>query len=119
MDYRHLSLAEVSAGLDAVARDAEHTFGSLDAAQLNWKPDDERWSVGQCFEHLVTINGFMLQAAEHALDGTALGTIWQQVPGASRMFGRLLITALSPASPRKLTAPPAARPSASAISPDV
>src|SRR5262249_10596095 len=79
MEYRTLSLVEVSAGLDAVAHDAEQTFGPLDATQLNWRPDDTRWSVAQCFEHLVTINGFMLRAAESALDGTASPNLWQHV----------------------------------------
>src|SRR4051812_42667836 len=57
MDYTTLSLAEVKAGLDDLAREAEATFGGLNARQLNWKADSGRWSVAQCFEHLLTSNG--------------------------------------------------------------
>jgi hypothetical protein len=53
MDYASLSLSEVRKGLDAVARDAEATFAELDERQLNWRQDPARWSVGQCFDHLV------------------------------------------------------------------
>ena len=42
--------------LKAVADDAQRDFGSLSAAQLNWKPSAEQWSVGQCFEHLIKTN---------------------------------------------------------------
>jgi DinB superfamily len=52
MDYTALSLADVRAGLDQIAREAETTFGALDARQLNWQPNAARWSVAQCFEHL-------------------------------------------------------------------
>ena len=42
--------------LETIAGDAERVFGGLSPAQLNWKPSAERWSVGQCFDHLITTN---------------------------------------------------------------
>ncbi|MGH7448780.1 MAG: DinB family protein [Longimicrobiales bacterium] len=38
--------------LDAILRDARNVTDGLTAAQLNWKPDARRWSVGQCLDHL-------------------------------------------------------------------
>jgi hypothetical protein len=67
MDYAALSLADVRAGLDEVARQTQSTFGGLNAGQLNWRPDATRWSVAQCFEHLLLANRLMFEAADGAL----------------------------------------------------
>jgi hypothetical protein len=53
MDYATLSLTDVTSGLDDVRREAQETFGGLDVRQLNWRPDAVRWSVAQCFDHLL------------------------------------------------------------------
>jgi hypothetical protein len=119
MDYTTLSLADVRAGLEDVAQDTQRSFGSLDARQLNWKPEAARWSVAQCFEHLVTANRLMLRAAQEALGDTTPRTVWQRLPGLPRVWGRLLIRSQSPESARKYTASPKATPSTSEIDADI
>jgi hypothetical protein len=32
-------------------------FLKLSHHQLNWRPSEKRWSVGECFEHLIRTNG--------------------------------------------------------------
>src|SRR5919106_7041775 len=112
MDYTRLSLNQVRSGLEEIARDANATFGRLDARQLNWRPDATRWSVAQCFEHLLTANHLMWRAAEGALDDAQPRTIWQRLPLLPGVLGRALIRSQSPGAERKLTAPSQARPSA-------
>ena len=34
----------------------ESTFAVLTVPQLNWKPEAEIWSVGECINHLVVTN---------------------------------------------------------------
>lgn len=114
-DYTTLSLADMSADLDAMARDAAAAFGTLDARQLNWKPDETRWSVAQCLDHLLSANRGMLQSSAAALDPAAPKTIWQRLPVLPRTFGRLLIRSQSPSGARKFVAPAQAQPSASTI----
>jgi hypothetical protein len=63
MNYTSLSFADLRSALPDVARDARSTFGDLGVAQLNWRPDATRWSVAQCFQHLLTANRLMLRAA--------------------------------------------------------
>ena len=58
-------------------------FGALDARQLNWRPDATRWSVGQCFEHLLLANRLMFQAAKDALNDTAPRTILAALAGST------------------------------------
>ena len=119
MDYSTLSLAEVSAGLQDVARETQATFGGLDGRQLNWRPDAARWSVAQCFEHLLTANRLMVQAAEAALSKTQRRTVWERLPVVPGVFGRLLIRSQAPGGTRKFTAPSRARPATSDIDPDI
>jgi hypothetical protein len=118
VDYTRLSLAEVSAGLEDVALQAQAMFGALSGRQLNWRPNGTRWSVAQCVEHLLTTSNQIRQAADDALSGSRPRTIWQRLPILPRVSGRLLIRSLAPEATRKLAAPAAAQP-ASDISADV
>lgn len=108
-------MSEVRAGLESVARDVQETFGSLDARQLNWRPDAARWSVAQCLEHLLATNRMMQRAADDALSGTAPKTIWQRLPFWSRMFGPLIVRSQAPEKTRKFTASAQTTPASSDI----
>jgi hypothetical protein len=118
-DYTTLSLAEVARELDAVASDAQSVFGALDQRQLNWRPDAARWSVAQCFDHLLSANRGMLLAVGAAMDPAAARTVWQRLPVLPRVFGRMLIKSQTPDAKRKFTAPRQAVPASSAIDPGV
>ena len=119
MDYTTLSLAEVSTGLDGMAQETQATFGGFDARQLNWRPDAARWSVAQCFEHLLTANRLMFQAAEAALDNARPRTLWQRLPVLPGVLGRMLIRSQAPSSARRFTAPSKAQPATSDIAVDI
>lgn len=119
MTYTRLSLDEIVAEFAAIARDARTTFGGLDARQLNWRPDDKRWSVAQCFDHLLTSDEMVMQAADRALQRASPRSIWQRLPMVPALNGRLLIGAVSPQGKRKLPAPSVARPSTSHIDPAI
>jgi hypothetical protein len=118
-DYTKLSLAEVREDLAAIARDTETTFAGLNAQQLNWRPDEQRWSMAQCFEHLLTSNDLMFRGAQAALDATAPGSVWRRLPGWPGFAGRALIRSQSPQATRKYVAPPSSRPAVSASDADV
>lgn len=117
--FTRLSPAQLAGEFAAVARDATQVFGRYDAHRLNWRPDPSRWSVAQCFDHLVISETEMSAAIAHALDPAVPRTLWQRLPLWPWLFGRLLITSLAPTATRKLTAPAKAQPAASDIPPDV
>ena len=119
MDYATLSLADVKTGLDAIARETQSTFGGFDVRQLNWRPDAARWSVAQCFEHLLLSNGLMLRAAEAALNDTAPWTIWRRLPVFPGVLGRMLVRSQAPTTARRFTASPEAQPATSDIAADI
>jgi len=119
MDYTTLSLADVTAALDDLARETEASFGGLSERELNWRPTATQWSVAQCFDHLLTANLLMFHAAEEALTDTRPRTFWQRLPVLPGVLGRMLIRSQAPDNARKYTASPKAQPAASDIPADV
>ncbi|HWW75619.1 MAG TPA: DinB family protein [Pyrinomonadaceae bacterium] len=105
--------------LDAVTDAARKVFGGLSAAQLNWKPAPERWSVGQCFDHLITTNRTFFADIEKVAAGTHRASLWGRVSPLSGFFGRLVLKSLDPEKGRKTKAPRVFEPSSSDVAPDV
>jgi hypothetical protein len=102
-----------------IAEEARSTFGSLSAEQLNWKPSAERWSIAQCFDHLIASNNGYLPIIESVRNGTKKSTFWERLPVLPGLAGKLLIKSLDPASTRKLKAPKNFAPAQSDISASV
>jgi hypothetical protein len=117
--FATLSPAGMAAEFAAIAGETTALFGTLDAHQLNWKPDAAAWSVAECFDHLVKSGDEMHEAIDRALDRTRPQTMWQRLPCWPRLFGWMLITSLSPDGTRKLKAPGTTTPSIGSLTPDV
>lgn len=109
------ALSDLIAEAKAIASDARVTFGSLTTQQLNWKPNQQQWSIGQCFDHLVTANKSYVPIFAKIIKGPKKNTVWQSMPLLPSFFGKMLIRFLDPASTRKLKAPKRFRPSNSNI----
>jgi hypothetical protein len=116
-DYTHFSLRDITTGIHDIAEEARLTFGSLDDGKLNWKPDEARWSVAQCFDHLVSANRQLVDQAKSALENPPT-SIWQRLPLWPAMFGRLLVSSQGPKVGRKYVAHSKATP-ASRIRADI
>ena len=102
MDYQTADLRSLITAAHGIAAEAKSTFGRLTPLQLNWKPSAERWSVAQCFDHLLTTN----KAYFPVIDGVLAGhkpTFWERMPLIPR-GGKLLIKSLDPKSTRKFKA---------------
>ena len=114
MEYRKADLPSLIAAASQVATDAKSTFGTLSPSQLNWKPSAERWSVGQCFDHLITSNKGFPPIIDDVLAGKNR-TFWERMPLLPGLAGTLLIKSLDPASTRKIKAPKRFEPAQSDI----
>jgi DinB superfamily len=99
-----------------IADDARASFGAMSPAQLNWKPSAERWSIAQCFDHLMTSNRGYFPIMESVRDGKKQHTFWTRLPVLPGLAGKLLLKSLDPASTRKLKAPKNFQPAQSDIS---
>ena len=102
-----------------IAEDARTSFGSLSAEQLNWKPSAERWSVAQCFDHLLVSNQGYLPIIESVRNGTKKTRFVERLPVLPGLAGKLLIKSLDPVTGRKLKAPKNFEPAQSNIRPGV
>ena len=118
MDYQTADLPSVITAANDVAGEAKSTFGKLTPAQLNWKPSAERWSVAQCFDHLLTTNKGYFPPIEGVLAGIK-PTFWQRMPIIPGLAAKLLIKSLDPKSTRKIKAPGKFQPAQSDISASV
>jgi DinB family protein len=105
--------------LQTVAGEAVKVFGGLSAAQLNWKPSEQQWSVGQCFDHLIVTNRCFFPDLERVASGKFKSSLWGRVSPFSGFFGRLILKALDPEKGRKSKAPRVFEPSKSDVAADV
>src|SRR5262245_28571359 len=102
-----------------VADKTRRVFGGLSGEQVTWKPNEEEWSVGQCFDHMCISNRPFEPIFEEILAGRHRSRLWERVPILPALFGGLIIEALRPDSGRKVKARPAFYPSSSHIAPEI
>ena len=107
-------LANLISAVNKVAEDARSVFGQLTPSQLNWKPSTERWSIAQCFDHLLTANKGYFPVVENVLAGKKR-TFLESMPVLPGLAGKLLIKSLDPSSTRKLKAPKKFQPAQSDV----
>jgi uncharacterized damage-inducible protein DinB len=60
-------LDELQGHIDEIELRIRKDFRGLSDDQLNWKPPGGGWSVGECFEHLLTTNRLYLVRIERQL----------------------------------------------------
>ena len=108
-------IREVVAELSRSAGEARAQFGALSAEELNWKPDPRSWSVGQCFDHLITTHGLYLPLFQELQEGSVESTFWERYSPFSNFFGKYLIRILHPENQKKSKTSPKAEPSTSEI----
>ena len=112
-------LSSLIAAARSIGVDAQTFFGNLDERQLNWKPNQKSWSVGQCLEHLIVTNGELSATIKKRVDDTYQPTIFERMAFGSKYFGSRVIKTVQPENPNKIKAPKIFRPAHSQISGDV
>lgn len=90
--------------LQTISADAQKSFGNLSAAQINWKPSAEGWSVGQCFEHLIKTNELFYDELDKIAKGSRQNSFLENYSPLSGFFGNMLINSLKKDA-RKFKAP--------------
>lgn len=101
------STEEYIAELQRQSEQAEAAVSGLSETALNWQPDGGKgWSVAQCLDHLVIMNGFYAKALQAAVDSNRD----QLQPRRARIkpsgwLTRLLIRFEEPPPKLKLPAP--------------
>ncbi|MEQ1761946.1 MAG: DinB family protein [Pyrinomonadaceae bacterium] len=108
MDER---ITSIVADMNTVAEDARATFGTLNDDQLNWKPGEKSWSVGQCLDHLIKTNEQFYPEFAKLASGNRKNSFIENYSPLTGWAGRFLINAVSEDSkkakaPSKAIVPP-------------
>lgn len=112
-------LRDLAEGLEAVSDEVRNSFGHMSSAQLNWKPSPEKWSIGQCLDHLLIGNLEMASQMELKLRGDGNPTFFEKIPLLPGIFGPLVVNAVSPGTARKSKNPKVLEPAESDIPADI
>ena len=114
-DFTTLAVPQLIGETAAIVLDTQAAFGHLNAAQLNWKPAAESWSVAQCLDHLLTSNRQMLPVMAAAASGAHKASFWERMPILPGLMGKFMVRAVSPYAKQKVKAPAKIQPSTSAL----
>jgi hypothetical protein len=72
-----MRLTEIISEFDSVKNQIESRFGTLSPTELNWKPSESGWSIGQCIEHMILSKKFFLPVLDEVASGRKTNTFWE------------------------------------------
>ena len=93
------------------AKHVAEEFLPLSDAQASWKPSPDRWSIGECMDHLRVTGEQYYPRLEGAIERAKQGD--PSRPYKPRFFGRLFVKFAGPDGPRRVKAPKAFAPTSS------
>lgn len=109
-------MIETISDLQTISQNTRKTFGDLSFEQINWKPNVESWSIGQCFEHLIITNKLYFPNIQKVVDGKHRNNFFSKIPFSTDLIGALMKNSLHPDQKRKMKTFQIFEPSVSNIS---
>ncbi len=94
-------------------------FSSINKSQLNWKSHPDKWSIGQCFEHLINSDSSYFPVLKEINEGRYKMSFWSKYSPLTGMFGRMFKKQMGEQVNMKLKAPKKFFPTRSLVSMDV
>lgn len=88
------NMSEIISELEKISENASETFGKLSSEQVNWRPSETGWSVGQCFEHLIKTNELFFDELDKIASGNRKNSFLENYSPLSGFFGNFLINSL-------------------------
>lgn len=101
--------------IDKMSLAFDREFSSLTARQLNWKPNEQTWSIAQNVDHLITINETYYPVLNSAREGTLQLPFIARLGFMVHIFGKSILKSVSPDRAKKMTTFPIWEPSVSEI----
>ena len=87
---------EYSAAFLEIRESGVRLLGDLRDDQLNWKPAPDRWSVGECVDHLTITGELLLPGMEAAIASGRARGLTSDGPFAYGWPGRMFIESMQP-----------------------
>ena len=109
-------MSEIISELQTISENTKSIFGKLSAEQINWKPSEKVWSVGQCFEHLIVTNNLYFPNIQKVIDGTHRNNFFSKILFATDLIAVLMRNSLNPDQKRKMKTFKIFEPAASGVS---
>lgn len=105
--------------IDKITSDFKRSFGTLTINELNWKPNQNTWSIGQNLDHLIVINGTYHPVIKTVRLGTYKLPILAKFDFMVSFFGRTVLKAVQPDRKKRMKTFPIWEPTKSDIKEDI
>lgn len=103
MDSQKISLKIESwiSEIGRITRDFQEMFGNLTDEQLNWKPDEDTWSIAQNMDHLIVINSSYLLVLRCMRKGNYEPPFFGKFRFISKLMGKAMMKSVQPDRKKK------------------
>ncbi|MBX0329344.1 DinB family protein [Oscillochloris sp. ZM17-4] len=118
-DIQTADLPALIAEATSLGAEFARRFAGLSAAQLNWRPSEQEWSIAYCVEHVIVANSGYFAPIDQILAGTKASSFWERLPLLPGLFGGFLIRTLEPGGKGFVPAPKVFLPSSTDIPADI
>jgi len=105
--------------VDKITKDFKQSFGTLTIAELNWKPNQNTWSIGQNLDHLIAINGTYHPIIESVRAETYRLPFLAKFEFMVSFLGRTVLKAVQPDRKKRMKTFPVWEPTKSDIKEDI
>jgi DinB superfamily len=96
---------------------AEFSFITLE--QLNWKPSEKAWSIGECLQHLILSDSCYFPTLKKITEAVFKMSFWEKYSPFSAKCGQILKNKLQEKVKNKMMAPKIIKPTNNKISLDI
>ncbi|MGB0983142.1 MAG: DinB family protein [Saprospiraceae bacterium] len=95
------TIPEITNEITKVIAQSKTDFLHLEHHQLNWKPNPESWSVGQCLDHLVQSADAYEPLFKELINKNQRANFWRNIPFLPSLFGKTILKAVGPFREKK------------------
>jgi hypothetical protein len=105
--------------IDKITGNFKHSFGTLTINELNWKPNQNTWSIGQNLDHLIVINRTYHPVIKAVREGADRLPFLAKFDFMVSFFGRTVLKAVQPDRKKRMKTFPIWEPTRSELKDDI
>jgi hypothetical protein len=105
--------------IDETTNNFKSMFGQLTYEQLNWKPNEQTWSIGQNIDHLIVINATYYPVIKAAKEGAYKLPFMGKIGFMVNFLGKTVLNAVQPDRKKKMKTFPIWEPTQSNVTSDI
>jgi len=98
-----MNLSSVVSRIDEVSKAFRETFGEFTIDQINFKPNDAKWSIGQNIDHLIRITESYFPIFDEVISRSHQVRWFGKFRFIQRSFGNMILQSVQPNHKRKMS----------------